>query len=76
MVRAIGAALEPLRDHPLAGPSRGGLAAGVRVLLHRPYAIYYLPRSDEVVVLRVLHGARDVVALREELRRQARDAGS
>lgn len=46
------------------GPSRKALGADVRVLLHGKYAVYYLYRS-EVVILRVLHGARDVTAIAE-----------
>lgn len=49
---------------PEMGPSRKALGADVRVLLHGKYAVYYLYRS-EVVILRVLHGARDVTAIAE-----------
>jgi toxin ParE1/3/4 len=54
-----------LRLFPLAGPQREQFAPGLRVIFHRPYAIYYLPQSDAVVVIRVLHGARDAAALAE-----------
>jgi toxin ParE1/3/4 len=37
----------------------------LRVTFHRPYAIYYKPLSDAVVIVRVIHGARDVAALAE-----------
>jgi plasmid stabilization system protein ParE len=30
------------------------------------YAIYYLQRGDEIVVVRVLHGSRDVDAIADE----------
>lgn len=33
---------------------------------HHPYAIYYTPLPDAVVIVRVIHGARDVTALAEE----------
>jgi toxin ParE1/3/4 len=64
-VTAIGAAFEPVRHFPLAASAREHLAAGLRVTFHRAYAIYYQPRSDEVVIIRVLHGARDVAAIAE-----------
>jgi len=54
-----------LREFPLAGAPRPQLAPGLRVTFHAPYAIYYAPQSEAVVVIRVLHGARDVAALAE-----------
>lgn len=30
-----------------------------------PYAIYYMPLSDAVMIVRVIHGARDIAALAE-----------
>ena len=38
-------------------------APNLRVTFHSSYAIYYTPTDDELVVIRVLHGARDVAAL-------------
>jgi plasmid stabilization system protein ParE len=35
------------------------------VIFHGCYAIYYVPREDELVVVRVLHSARDVTAIAE-----------
>jgi toxin ParE1/3/4 len=54
-----------LRHFPLSGPARDQLAPGLRVTFHSPYAIYYTPVPDAVVIVRVLHGARDVSALAE-----------
>jgi toxin ParE1/3/4 len=53
----------PLRHFPLAAPAREQFAAGLRVTFHGGYAIYYRPLSDAVVIIRVLHGARDAAAL-------------
>jgi toxin ParE1/3/4 len=64
-VREIEAAFEPVRRFPLAAPTRDRLAPGLRVTLHGAYAIYYRPLADAVVIVRVLHGARDVAALAE-----------
>jgi toxin ParE1/3/4 len=33
------------------------------VSFHGAYALYYLPTATELVIVRVLHGARDVAAL-------------
>jgi toxin ParE1/3/4 len=46
-----------VRHFPLAAPARDQLAPGLRVTFHRPYAIYYRPLEDAVVIIRVLHGA-------------------
>lgn len=59
----IEAAFQKLRDFPLAGPAREQLATGLRVIFHNPYAIYYMPQADAVVIVRVIHGARDIAAL-------------
>jgi toxin ParE1/3/4 len=64
-VAAIEAAFEPVRLFPLAGPAREQLGSGLRVTFHRAYAIYYRPLPNAVVIIRVLHGARDVIALAE-----------
>jgi len=37
----------------------------LRVTFHGAYAIYYKPRLDELVIVRVLHGARDIVTIAE-----------
>jgi toxin ParE1/3/4 len=55
-----------VRHFPLAAPAREQLAPGLRVTFHRPYAIYYRPLVDAVVIIRVLHGARDIAAIAEQ----------
>jgi toxin ParE1/3/4 len=35
------------------------------VTFHNPYAIYYMPLRDAVVIVRVIHSARDIAALAE-----------
>ena len=63
LVELIAAAFEPLRRLPLAGPARQHLAPGLRVVFRGAYAVYYTSLADAVVIVRVLHGARDVTAL-------------
>lgn len=48
---------------PLSGALRPELAANLRVIFQGDYGIYYLPRGKEIVVIRVLHGSRDVPAI-------------
>ncbi len=54
-----------LLHSPLIGPKREQFAPGLRVTFHGKYAIYYIPTETELVIVRVLHGARDVVAFAE-----------
>lgn len=54
-----------MRQFPLSGPARDQLAPGLRVTFHSPYAIYYRVQADAVVIVRVIHGARDIAALAE-----------
>jgi toxin ParE1/3/4 len=38
----------------------------LRVTFYSPYAIYYKPLPDAVVIIRVIHGARDIDAIAEQ----------
>lgn len=51
---------------PLSGSPRPHLAPNLRVIFHGKYAIYYLPRMDEIVIVRVLHGSRDIADIADE----------
>jgi toxin ParE1/3/4 len=62
-VRQITAKFEPLRQFPEMGPAREQLAPGLRALPYRDYVVYYLAEPDELVIVRVLHGARDARAI-------------
>jgi toxin ParE1/3/4 len=53
----------PLCHHPRAGAKRDTLAPGLRVTFHRKYAIYFLHRAEDLVIVPVLHGARDIAAI-------------
>jgi toxin ParE1/3/4 len=64
-VNAIEQSFEPLRQFPLSGAAREQPAPGLRVTFHSPYAVYCKPLSDAVVIVRVIHGARDIAALAE-----------
>jgi len=58
-------ACQPLREFPQAGIMREQVAAGLRVSFAGSYAIYYLHDERELVIVRVLHGARDAAAIAE-----------
>lgn len=51
---------------PLSGASRRELAPDLRVVFCGKYAIYYLPRRGEIVVVPVLHGSRNLEAITDE----------
>jgi toxin ParE1/3/4 len=51
---------------PLIGSPRDQFGKGMRVIFHTPYAIYYLPVDHELIVIRVLHSARDAAAIAEQ----------
>ena len=62
-INQIAERFEPLRDHPEIGPSRDELALGLRVHFHKKYAIYYTFSEKELIIVHVVHGARDAAAL-------------
>jgi toxin ParE1/3/4 len=60
---AIQAATTLLGTQPEMGRARPELADGLRSLPTRtPYLIFYLPDDDGLLVVRVLHHARDIDA--------------
>jgi toxin ParE1/3/4 len=57
---SLDAAFALLEDYPLAAPAKPEWGTAVRCLTHRRHRLLYQVKGDEVVVLRVLHHARDV----------------
>ena len=55
-------AVDSLRDIPGAGPPRREFGSHVRMVIVRPYLIFYegLPEAEDISILRILHGARDI----------------
>ncbi|MGB6974273.1 MAG: type II toxin-antitoxin system RelE/ParE family toxin [Terracidiphilus sp.] len=51
---------------PLSGAPRPHLATDLRVIFHGKYPIYYLPHIGEIIIVRVLHGSRDIAHIVEE----------
>jgi toxin ParE1/3/4 len=52
-----------LLKFPLSGAPSGQLAPDLRVTFEGSYAVHYLATDTEVIVVRVLHGARDIAAI-------------
>jgi plasmid stabilization system protein ParE len=49
-----------------SGAPRPHLAHDLRVVFYEKYAIYYLPHDDEIVIVRVLPGSRDIASIADE----------
>jgi len=52
-------ALKILREHPELGPERNDLFPGCRNRLVDEHIVYYSVSDDEIVIIRVLHGAQN-----------------
>ena len=66
LLRRFEGRFNQLSKLPLSGASRRQLADDLRVTFCERYAIYYLARADELVVVRILHVSRDVDAIADE----------
>ena len=60
LIAGIVGRLEGMRQFPLAGVARPQLGEGVRAVFHDNYAIYDLSSPAETLILRILHGSRDI----------------
>ncbi len=59
----IEAAFFHLTKFPNSGAARESLAPMLRVAFSGKYVVYYRVVETEVIVVRVLHGARDISAI-------------
>jgi toxin ParE1/3/4 len=62
--------IRDIRDHceriaatPLGYPARPDLGPEIRCCVHQRYLIFFQPGGTEVLIVRVLHGSRDLLAL-------------
>lgn len=62
--------IQEIREHcsriaasPLAYAVRPELGEGIRACTHGRYLIVFRPAAEEVLIVRILHGARDLPAL-------------
>jgi toxin ParE1/3/4 len=53
---------ELLSEFPFIGRVRSSLAAGIRSVVAHPYVIFYMAEPDQITIVRVLHGHRDIDA--------------
>lgn len=61
-LRRLENALRNLATHPQMGRVRAELADGLRSFPFEGHVIFYLPLTDGVDVVRVIHGSRDLEA--------------
>lgn len=54
-------AFATLRDHPLIGAAEDDLGEGLRGFAYRSHRIYYRANGDGVLIVRILHHARDAM---------------
>ena len=45
--------------NPLSGESQDRFRTGLRSVIEGNYVVFYEPRPDEVLIYRILHGARN-----------------
>lgn len=62
-VDELDAAFSRLSTQPMMGRARPEIAPDLRSFPFRRYVIYYVPLSDGIDVVRVLHSARDIDGL-------------
>lgn len=48
-----------LRDQPMSGQSRPELGREVRTFSHRPHRVLYRTDGSEMLIMRIVHAARD-----------------
>lgn len=64
-VAEIEAKMRAAAERPLSFPARDELHEGLRAARHGRYLIFFVEQGDEVQVVRVLHGARNLPHLFE-----------
>ena len=57
--RGFNETFDILRRHPLAGPEKPELGRAFRCIVHRRHRIFYTVSDDTVLIVRIIHHARD-----------------
>ena len=58
-MRGFDRAFALLRDHPHAGPATPEFGKAYRCLIHQRHRIFYTVENSRILIVRVLHHARD-----------------
>ena len=62
LLNRIGTVYEMLIGNPLVGRPRPDLGNNLRSFAVANYVIFYIPKSDAIEVVRVMHGRQDIDA--------------
>lgn len=62
LVEEIIDAAETLQKLPMRQHERAGLGAGLRSIPVRNYLLFYRVEKDTVLIVRILHGSRDITS--------------
>lgn len=65
-LRDIHRTIANLADYPRLGRERSEIRAGLRSLANPPHVIFYRVAAEQIEILRVLHGHRDLVRVFSE----------
>jgi len=57
----LGAVFATLREHPLIGAAQDELGEGLPGFAYRSHRVYYRADGDDVLIVRILHHARDAM---------------
>jgi toxin ParE1/3/4 len=60
IAREIDRKFDNLSLFPFIGRDRSTLSKGIRSVVAYPYVIFYMVEGDGIIILRVLHGRRDI----------------
>jgi len=66
-VQELRSQCQRIAQNPLGYPPRPELAAGLRSCAYGHYVIFFEAAPQEVAIVRVLHGARDLPAVLKDL---------
>lgn len=58
-LQRLGDRFQSLLKNPLSGESQDRFRSGLRSVVEGKYVVFYEPRPDEILIYRVLHGARN-----------------
>ena len=59
LLQAIAVKIYGVTEFPAIGTARPHLGSGIRSTVFDPYVIFYRSTKTELIVLRVIHGARE-----------------
>jgi len=76
LIRSIAERCQLYADQPLIGEARPELGEAVRSFTIGAYVVIYRPLQGGIIVLRIIHGARDIPAIFRQLLEDESEDGS